>query len=184
MLEQAEGLVSSDACVVCRGDRLLGRVRRALVTASAAQERVRLPRRATAGIIMPAYSGAFLSGGWTGMPSTQNGSIDRAALCPLTDVLIRRHGWSHFDFKITANMGARRSAKFDWSKGFGAEGMCRGYLRSMKRYRRWLGIDHITYFDELMAPGDPILFEKSRLRVDYPPRHVRNMGEACRVAVR
>ena len=71
-------------------------------------------------------------------PTDRSG--DGAALCPLTDVLIRRHGWSFFDFKITANMGARVAGKINWSKSFGAQGMCRSYLRSMKRYRLSIGI--------------------------------------------
>jgi hypothetical protein len=66
-----------------------------------------------------------------------------------------------FDFRIRDDMAARTSGKIDWSKSFGAKGMCRSYLRSPKRYRRWLGIDHITYFDQILAPGDPILFEKA-----------------------
>jgi hypothetical protein len=93
--------------------------------------------------------------------TTKTNEAATPALCPATDVLIRRHRWSIFDFQIRDNMGARTSGKFDWSKGFGAKGFCRSYLRSPKRYRRWLGIDCITYIDQLLAPGDPILFEKT-----------------------
>lgn len=71
---------------------------------------------AAAGIVLPAHSDAFFNGVGEGMSSTQNGSIDRAALCPLTDVLIRRHGWRMFDFRIRDDMAARTSGKIDWSK--------------------------------------------------------------------
>jgi hypothetical protein len=30
----------------------------------------------------------------------------------------------------------------------------------MKRHRRWLGLDHITYIDEIFRPNDVILFAK------------------------
>jgi len=90
--------------------------------------------------------------------SVQHG---KAGLRPLADILVRRHGWNYFDFKIRDNMAARRGATLDWSRGFGQAGFARGYLRSPKRYRRWLGFDRVTYFDELMQPGDPILFENA-----------------------
>jgi hypothetical protein len=82
-------------------------------------------------------------------------------------VLRLRHGWSYFDFKITLNMAARASGHVRLFQ-FPGPGMCRAYLRSMKRYRRWLGLDHVTYVDEIFRPNDAILFEKAGF--DYPTR--------------
>ena len=66
---------------------------------------------------------------------------------------------SHFDFKITLNMAVRVSGRLKLTQ-FPGPGACRSYLRSMKRHRRWLSLDHVTYIDEIFRPNDAILFEK------------------------
>jgi hypothetical protein len=95
-------------------------------------------------------------------------AVTKADLLPLTDILRKRHGWSYFDFKITSDMAAFVSGSLDVSKILSRQWVWRSYLRSMKRPRRWLRLDQITYFDELLKPNDPILFEKAGF--DYPTR--------------
>jgi hypothetical protein len=95
-------------------------------------------------------------------------AVTKADLCPLTDILRKRHGWSYFDFKITSDMAAFVSASLNVSKLLSRQWVWRSHLRSMKRLRRWLQLDRITYFDELLRPNDPILFEKAGF--DYVTR--------------
>ena len=87
---------------------------------------------------------------------------------PLTDILLRDHGWSYFDFKIQMDMAVRVTAKINWGKPFGSEGCLRIYLRSMKRWRRWLGIDKVTPVDSVFSIGDFLKFEKTG--IDYTTR--------------
>jgi hypothetical protein len=86
--------------------------------------------------------------------------VEKSDLVPLTDLLIARHGWKFFDFKIKSNMAARVGGRFTGAR-FPLRGSFRSYLRSEKRLRRWLRIDQVTFFDEFLQPNAPIWFEKA-----------------------
>jgi hypothetical protein len=93
-------------------------------------------------------------------PAKSGRVVEKSDLVPLTDLLIARHGWNFFDFKIKSNMAARVSGRFTGSR-LPLKGSFRSHLRSGKRLRRWLRLDHVTYFDQLLKPNAPIWFEKS-----------------------
>jgi hypothetical protein len=93
-------------------------------------------------------------------PAEPGRVVEKSDLVPLTDLLIARHGWNFFDFKIKSDMAARVSGGFTGSR-FPLKGSFRSHLRSGKLLRRWLRLDHVTPFDQLLQPNTPIWFEKA-----------------------